>query len=208
MAQRWVEQGATQLHLVDLDGAKSGSVENREVIAAIVSQSGARCELGGGVRDEATISDLLELGLDRLVIGTQALKQPNWFREMCRRFPKQLVLGLDARNGNVATDGWLETSQTAATELAAAFQEEPLAALVYTDISKDGMMAGPNLQAIAEMNESVGLPLIASGGVTRIEDVRSLAQIGVAGCIIGRSLYEGKLSVTDAILAVEQAIHS
>jgi len=206
MAKKWVEQGARHLHLVDLDGAKSGSVENRAAVASIVSHVGVPCELGGGIRDEATISELLGIGLNRLVIGTKALKEPDWFREMCRRFPDQLVLGLDARNGRVATDGWLETSETPATELAAAFRDEPLSAIVYTDIAKDGMMAGPNFPAVAEMNEAVDFPLIASGGVTGIDDVRKLAQIGVAGCIIGRSLYEGKLSVTDAISAVEQTI--
>jgi phosphoribosylformimino-5-aminoimidazole carboxamide ribotide isomerase len=208
MAKRWIEQGAQHLHLVDLDGAKSGNVENRAAISAIVSEINIPCELGGGIRDESTISELLDIGLERLVIGTRALKNPDWFREMCRRFPNKLALGLDARDGKVATDGWLETSEMAATDLAATFSDEPLASIIYTDIAKDGMMSGPNLQAVTEMKDAIDLPLIASGGVTNIDDVEALARIGVAGCIIGRSLYEGQLTVADAIAAVKHTIQT
>lgn len=201
MARLFVEQGAEYLHLVDLDGAKTGRPENLASVQAILAAVNIPCELGGGIRDEATIAQLLTAGVARLVIGTKALKEPDWFRAMCRQFPQKLVLGIDARNGLVATEGWLETSQTPATALAQQFENEPIAALVYTDIAKDGMMAGPNLPALAEMQAAVKLPLVASGGVTTADDVRKLARANVAGCIIGRALYEGTLTMAEAISA-------
>mgnify|MGYP001815186269 CR=1 FL=1 len=203
MAERWVEEGAEYLHLVDLDGARDGRPVNRSAVAAIVKAVGIPCELGGGIRDELAVADLLSLGLNRLVIGTQAVKRPEWFRQLCTRFPGQLVAGIDARDGLVATDGWLETSSMPATELAAQLAELPIAAIVYTDISKDGMMAGPNLTAMSEMASAVKAPIVASGGVTTADDVSQLAKVGVAGCIIGRALYEGSLTLADALAAAE-----
>jgi phosphoribosylformimino-5-aminoimidazole carboxamide ribotide isomerase len=170
-------------------------------VAAVVAAVDVPCELGGGVRDEATIRSLLDLGLTRLVIGTRALKEPEWFRRVCRRFPRRLVLGIDARDGHVATDGWLETSHTPATELAQQLSDEPIAAIVYTDIAKDGMMAGPNVPAMQAMQRAVDCPVIASGGVTTVDDVRRLAAAGMSGCIIGRALYEGTLTIRDALAA-------
>ncbi len=204
MAIRWMNEGAGQLHLVDLDGARAGSPANRAAIGAILEAVQIPCELGGGIRDEATIVDLLEMGLQRLVIGTQALKRPAWFRAMCQRFPGRLVVGIDARNGRVATDGWLETSDVEAATLAQELAEEPIAGIVYTDIAKDGMMEGPNVNAMAEMAAAVAVPVIASGGVTTADDVRRLATTGVAGCIIGRALYEGSLTLSDALAAARQ----
>ncbi|MEO8497035.1 MAG: 1-(5-phosphoribosyl)-5-[(5-phosphoribosylamino)methylideneamino]imidazole-4-carboxamide isomerase [Planctomycetota bacterium] len=201
MARRWFEEGAQCLHLVDLDGARDGTAANREAVAAILATVNIPCELGGGVRDEATIQSWLDAGIQRLVIGTKALKEPDWFREMCRRYPNQLVLGIDAANGRVATDGWLDVSDVSATELARQYADEPLAAIVYTDIAKDGMMAGTNLLAMQEMKEAVDIPVIASGGVTNVEDVRQLARLGMAGCIIGRALYERTLTIADAVSA-------
>jgi phosphoribosylformimino-5-aminoimidazole carboxamide ribotide isomerase len=199
MARHWVQQGAQYLHLVDLDGARSGQVENWDSILKIVSAANVPCELGGGVRDQATIERLLDAGVQRVVIGTLALKQPDWFRQMARKFPARLVLGLDARGGMVASEGWLETSHTSAVALAGQFAAEPLAAIVYTDIETDGMMQGPNFAALAEMQRAVPLPLVASGGVCRAEHVARLAELQVAGCIIGRALYEGTLTLTDAL---------
>ena len=201
MAQHWVDQGAECLHLVDLDGARDGHVTNRHVIQAIVRAVPIPCELGGGIRDDATIEAWLEIGLHQLVVGTRALQDPDWFRRMARQFPGRLVLGIDARFGRVATDGWLKISEVSATELARAFQVEPLASIVYTDISKDGMLAGPNLEAMAEMKAAVTCPVIASGGVTAIEDVVRLAEVGLDGCIIGRALYEGRLTLPAALAA-------
>lgn len=204
MAARWIAEGAEYLHLVDLDGARDGQLANRQAVAQILQRIAVPCELGGGIRDEGTIREWLDAGLTRLVVGTKALKEPAWFREMCHRFPQRLCLGLDARNGLVATDGWLETSTTRATELASQFADLPIAAIIYTDIAKDGMMAGPNFEGVAEMRRAVPIPVIASGGVTTVEDVRRLAREGTAGCIIGRTLYEGKLSIAEALAAARQ----
>jgi phosphoribosylformimino-5-aminoimidazole carboxamide ribotide isomerase len=201
MALKWVNAGAAYLHLVDLDGARDGQWANRQAVANIVKAVNIPCELGGGIRDEATIRELLDLGVARVVIGTKALKEPAWFRAMCQLFPYKLALGIDAKSGFVATDGWLETSTTSATLLAKEYENEPIAALIYTDIETDGMMAGPNLIAMAEMQAAVKLPVIASGGVTTIDDVRNLAAIPMAGAIIGRTLYEGKLTLPEALAA-------
>ena len=201
MARRWVDEGAQCLHLVDLDGARDGTCANREAVGSILSAVEIPCELGGGVRDERAINSWLDAGLERLVIGTKALKQPDWFREMCHRYPNQLVLGIDATGGRVATDGWLDVSDVSAIELARRYADEPLAAIVYTDIAKDGMMAGTNVRAMQEMNEAVDVPVIASGGVTTVADVRQLARVDMAGCIIGRALYEGTLTIADAMSA-------
>ena len=201
MARRWVAEGARCLHLVDLDGARDGRSVNRDAIEAIVGAVDVPCELGGGIRDEETIGQMLDLGLTRLVIGTKALKDPAWFREMCRRFPGRLAVGIDARDGHVATDGWLATSEVSATELAREISREPIAAIIYTDIARDGMMAGPNFAAMDEMNRAVEVPVVASGGVTTADDVRRLAELGLTGCIIGRTVYEGKLTLSAALAA-------
>jgi phosphoribosylformimino-5-aminoimidazole carboxamide ribotide isomerase len=203
MAAHWVDGGAQHMHLVDLDGARLGQGVNRDVVAAIVRSVGVPCELGGGIRDEETIRFWLDLGLDRLVIGTRALREPEWFERICTHFPGRLALGLDARDGLVATDGWLETSRLRAVEVAQRFSAAPMAAVIYTDIARDGMMQGPNFESLAVMLETVSVPLIASGGVTTAEDVLRLARLGVAGCIIGRALYEGKLTLADALRAAE-----
>jgi phosphoribosylformimino-5-aminoimidazole carboxamide ribotide isomerase len=201
MARHWVGLGGKQLHLVDLDGAKAGRPGNLASVAAILQAVDVPCELGGGIRDEEAIRKLLDLGLARLVIGTLAIKQPDWFRRMCALFPGKLVLGIDARNGRVATDGWLETSDVSAIDLARQFVDEPLAAINYTDIATDGMMTGPNVAAMREMREAVRAPVIASGGVSTVEDVVRLAAVPVDGCIIGRALYEGSLTLPEALAA-------
>jgi phosphoribosylformimino-5-aminoimidazole carboxamide ribotide isomerase len=201
MARQWVEQGGRRLHLVDLDGAREGRPANIEVVAKIVRAVDVPCELGGGIRSEETIAELVGLGLARLVIGTLAIKEPDWFRRMCRQFPGKLVLGIDARDGCVATDGWLETSEIEALELARRFADEPLAAINYTDIATDGMMTGPNTAAMAEMQRAVETPVIASGGIVTADDVARLAEIPMAGCIIGRALYEGSLTLAEAIVS-------
>ncbi|MCL2624430.1 MAG: 1-(5-phosphoribosyl)-5-[(5-phosphoribosylamino)methylideneamino]imidazole-4-carboxamide isomerase [Planctomycetaceae bacterium] len=199
MAKFWVAQGAKRLHLVDLDGAKDGRPTNFDCIAALVRAVDIPCELGGGIRDEQTIRSLLAIGLARLVIGTLALKQPDWFREMCNKYPDKLVLGIDAKNGFVATDGWLETSSTPAVTLAKQFESSPVAAIVYTDIATDGMMQGPNLPEMQAMQQQVAVPVVASGGVTTLDDVKNLAKAGLAGCIIGRALYEKTILLPEAI---------
>ena len=203
MARHWVSEGARALHLVDLDGARDGRPTNLPSVKSILSAVDVPCELGGGIRDEATAGLLLEAGLARVVIGTRAIADPDWLCRLARAFPDRVVLGIDARNGMVATDGWLETSSVAATELARRFAKEPLAAIIYTDIATDGMLCGPNVAAMKEMRDAVRLPVVASGGVHTADDVRSLAALSLAGCIIGRALYDGKITVRDAIAAAE-----
>jgi phosphoribosylformimino-5-aminoimidazole carboxamide ribotide isomerase len=201
MARRWVGAGARRLHVVDLDGAKGGERVNRDAVAAIVAAVDVPCQLGGGVRDEESVRELLALGIERLVIGTKALEDPAFVQRVCQKYPQRIVLGIDAKYGLVATDGWLKSSDVSAVELARRFSDEPLAAIVYTDIAKDGMLAGPNLVALEEMRRATTTPVIASGGVSSLDDVRRIAALGLAGCIIGRAIYEGTLDLTEAIEA-------
>lgn len=208
IAQQFQEQGARYLHLVDLDGARQGRSANLAIVRTIVEAVDMQCELGGGIRDEQAIDSLLAIGLKRLVLGTSALKRSEWFCDMCRKFPGQLVLGLDARDGRVATDGWLKTSDIEAVELAREFREVPLAAIVYTDIATDGMLQGPNVAAMAEMQRLVDVPVVASGGVTTTDDVAALARAGLAAAIIGRALYEGTVTLSDALAAAENQSQS
>jgi phosphoribosylformimino-5-aminoimidazole carboxamide ribotide isomerase len=204
MARRWVEQGATYLHIVDLDGAKEGRPVNGDSIRAIVKASGVACQLGGGLRTKEDITQALSWSVARVVIGTKALQSPDWFEKICHQFPDKIVLGIDAKGGRVATEGWLHVSEQAAPELGRRFAHLPLAALVYTDINRDGMLQGPNLPALAEMAAAVSVPVIASGGVTTTEDIRRLAELPLAGCIVGRALYEGKLDLAEIIAIAEK----
>lgn len=201
VARRWVEQGATFLHVVDLDGAKQGQPVNGESIRRIVAAAGVPCQLGGGLRTESHIAEALDWGVARVVLGTRVLHDPDGSADICRRFPGRIVLGIDVRAGKVASEGWLHVSSTSALDLARRCADWPLAALVYTDIRRDGMMQGPNLDALAEMAAAVRLPVLASGGVTTLDDIRQLARRRLAGCIIGRALYEGRIDLAAAITA-------
>ena len=201
MARRWVEQGATYLHLVDLDGARQGHPVNGPSVQAIVLAAQVPSQLGGGLRNEDHVEQALGWGVSRVILGTRALRDPAWLEGLCGRYPNRIVLGIDARDGLVATEGWLEVSQKPALDFARQCAGWPLAALVYTDISRDGMLEGPNLSALAEMARAVPIPVMASGGVTTVDDVRRLAQLGLAGCIIGRALYEGRLDLREAMAA-------
>lgn len=209
MGQRWVSEGATRLHLVDLDGAKAGRPVNVDCIRRIVDTVQVPCQLGGGIRDEAGIRLMLEdIGIDRVIVGTQALKQPDWFAQMVTRFPHRLVLGIDARNGMVATEGWLEVSHTPAIELARRFVGLELAAVVFTNIANDGMLAGIDDETLTDLVQfgDLGLPVIASGGVTTVDGVRKLVDISrrqpnVVGAIVGRALYEGRIQLAEAVAA-------
>ena len=205
MAIRWASDGAGQIHLVDLDGARDGSTANRQAVAEIVNSVEVPCQLGGGIRDRVTVAEYLGLGVERLVIGTKAQKDPDWLSAICKEFPERIVIGLDARSRMVATDGWLQTSDTPASELAKRYSKLPIAGIVYTDITRDGMLKGPNLEALKDIIDAVDVPVIASGGVTTSEDVTEIAKLGAAGCIIGRSLYEGKMTLADAMDAVVEA---
>lgn len=209
MALRWVNDGAQALHIVDLDGAKgerteTGHSPNRDAILQILESCDVPCQIGGGIRDESTIVDYLEMGAQRVVIGTRAITDSEWLARVAEDFPQRLTVGIDARDGRVATDGWLKTSDVSAIEFAQQVSQLPIGAIVYTDIAKDGMLAGPNFDAMKEMSQATEVPVIASGGVTSIEDIQKLATMGLSGCIIGRALYEGRLTLPDALCASSQ----
>ncbi|PSM49087.1 1-(5-phosphoribosyl)-5-((5-phosphoribosylamino)methylideneamino)imidazole-4-carboxamide isomerase [Chroococcidiopsis sp. CCALA 051] len=207
VAQQWTSQGATWLHVVDLDGAKAGKPVNLEAIAAIVEAVSVPIQVGGGLRDRASVAQLLELGVQRVILGTVAVEQPQLVASLCQEFPGRIVVGIDARNGKVATRGWLETSEVLAADLAQRMQQLGAAAIIYTDIHRDGTLAGPNLDALRELATSLSIPVIASGGVSSVTDLLSLLALeplGVTGAIVGRALYTGDISLTQAIQAVGQ----
>jgi phosphoribosylformimino-5-aminoimidazole carboxamide ribotide isomerase len=198
MAAHWEAGGAARVHLVDLDGAKVGKPVNVEAVKAIVKKVHVPCQLGGGIRDEATIAAWLDAGIERVIVGTQALKNPDWFRDMAEKWPGRVVLGLDAKEGRVATAGWLDVSSVDATELAMRFDDLPLGGVVYTDIARDGMLEGPNLETTEALARRLKTPVIASGGVGSLEDLARLAALPVAACIVGRALYEGRFHLSEA----------
>ncbi len=198
MAAHWEAEGAERIHLVDLDGAKEGRPINVRAVRSILESVAVPCQLGGGVRDEATIAEWLGAGVERVVVGTQALKDPPWFRAMAEKYPGRLVLGLDARDGRVATAGWLDVSAVVATTLAEQFDDLPLAAVVYTDIARDGTLEGPNLAATEALARRLKTPVIASGGVGSLDDLERLAALPIAACIVGRALYDGRFRLDEA----------
>jgi len=207
VAKQWVDQGATLLHLVDLDGAKSGQSTNLNVIEAIVNTINIPCQVGGGLRDRASVSRVLNIGVKRGILGTIAVEKPDIVAELCAEFPGQILVGIDARNGKVATRGWLETSEVLATELAARMQQLGAAEIIYTDIHRDGTLAGPNLEALRELAEAISIPIIASGGVSSIADLLNLLTLepmGVKSAIVGKAIYTGDVSLKEAIQAVGQ----
>jgi phosphoribosylformimino-5-aminoimidazole carboxamide ribotide isomerase len=205
VARRFLRAGIRRLHVVDLDGAKQGHPVNGAAIRAILAEAGrVPLQLGGGLRSAAAIDAALELGVERVVLGTAALREPALVAEAARRHPGRVALGIDARAGRVAVGGWLETSELQAVELARRYEDAGVAALVYTDIERDGMLSGPNLEATAALAASVRIPVIASGGVGTLDDVRraaALAKRGVAGLIVGRALLSGALDLTAALEA-------
>ena len=205
VARQWVEQGATRLHVVDLDGAKEGRSANLPAIEAIVRTVSVPVQVGGGLRDRSSVTQLLNLGVERAILGTVAVEAPDLVREICQAFPGQIAVGIDARNGKVATRGWLETSEIAATELARQVAQQGAVAIIYTDIQRDGTLSGPNLPALREMAAAVDLPVIASGGVSSLTDLLSLLALeplGVVGAIVGRALYTGEVNLEEAVRAV------
>lgn len=207
VAKQWVEQGASLLHVVDLDGAKKGKVVNQQAIEAIVQAVPVPVQIGGGLRDRASVAQLLTLGVRRVILGTVAVEQPSLVADLCQEFPQQIVVGIDARNGRVATRGWLETSRVLATELATQMEELGAAAIIYTDIHRDGTLSGPNLEALRELALAVSIPVIASGGVSSVTDLLSLLALeplGVTGVIVGRALYTGDISLKEALSAIAQ----
>jgi phosphoribosylformimino-5-aminoimidazole carboxamide ribotide isomerase len=201
MARHWVALGADRLHVVDLDGAKAGHPVNGAVIRQIIAATGVPVQLGGGLRTDADLATAFDWGIRWAVLGTRALQAPDWLQGVAERYPDRVVLGVDAKDGFVATSGWLAVSQVKAVDLAQQVADAPLAAVVYTDIATDGMMSGPNFAALDELRATVCLPVIASGGICTREQVQRLARSGCFGCIIGRALYEGALDLAEAIQA-------
>ena len=205
VAKQWVDQGATRLHIVDLDGAKVGHPVNTQAIAAIVQAVSVPVQVGGGLRDRVGVAQLLSTGVQRVILGTAAVEDHPLVEQLCKEFPGQIVIGVDARNGLVATRGWLETSEVKATDLAGQMAQLGVAAIIYTDIHRDGTLAGPNLDALRELATGISIPVIASGGVSSITDLLSLLALeplGVSGVIVGRALYTGDILLKEAIQAV------
>lgn len=205
VARQWAEQGADWLHLVDLDGARTGEPVNLDAIAAIVRATNLKVQVGGGLRDRQRVEQLLQLGVARVILGTAAIEQPALVAQLCRDYPGQILVGIDARNGKVATRGWLETSEVEAIDLAQQMAEAGAAAIIYTDIHRDGTLQGPNIEALRQLALAVSIPVIASGGVSSIGDLLSLLALealGVSGAIVGRALYTGDLSLREALQAV------
>jgi len=202
-AKEFSSDGAKWLHVVDLDGAKLGRPVNTETISAIAALGILNIEVGGGLRDEASIKQLLDIGVNRVIIGTKAVQDFEWYSEMAKKFTGKIVLGLDAKGSKVATHGWTQASSLTILEFAAEAAKLPLAAIIYTDIAKDGMMSGPNFERTKALVEAVEVPVVASGGVNTVEDIKKLVQFDPEAAIIGRSLYEGTLKLTDAIEAAK-----
>ena len=200
-ARQFSEAGAHWLHMIDLEGAKVGRPVNTDAISAVAALGLFKIEVGGGLRDEASIKQLLEIGIERVIVGTKAVSDFEWFSQMAEKFAGRIVLGLDARGSTVATHGWTQDGSRSLLEFAAQAAKLPLAAIIYTDISKDGMMAGPNFDRTRALIEAVDVPVVASGGVTSVDDIKKLAESGADAAIVGRSLYEGALSLADAIRA-------
>lgn len=202
-AAKFVQAGCEWLHLVDLNGAFAGQPVNAAAVEAILARVDVPCQLGGGIRDLATIEMWLSRGLQRVILGTAAVENPDLVREAARAFPGRVAVGIDARNGRVATKGWAEETTVMVTDLARSFEDAGVAAIIYTDIDRDGAMGGPNLEATEALGRAVSIPVIASGGVSRLEDLTALRDTGViAGAISGRALYDGTIDLSAALAAL------
>ena len=201
VAGRWVTAGARRLHIVDLNGAFAGRPVNAEVIRRIAATyPELPIQVGGGIRDEETVQAYLDAGVSFVIIGTKAVSTPHFVNDLCVEFPGHVLVGLDARDGKVAIDGWSKLSHHNVIEVAQRFERDGVEAIIYTDIGRDGMMAGPNVAATAELARAISIPVIASGGVTRLDDIRNLSAVaneGIMGAIIGRALYEGTLDLAE-----------
>jgi phosphoribosylformimino-5-aminoimidazole carboxamide ribotide isomerase len=199
MAGKWVAAGGRRLHLVDLNGAFAGEPVNGEVIRAIARQyPDVPIQVGGGIRDEATIQAYLDAGVSWCIIGTQAVKDPDFVARACKAFPGHVMVGLDAKDGMVAINGWAEVTDVKVTDLARRFENDGVSAIIYTDIGRDGMLQGPNVEATAALANAVNIPIIASGGITDIDDIRALCEAdtdNITGAITGRAIYEGTLDL-------------
>ncbi|OQY55662.1 MAG: 1-(5-phosphoribosyl)-5-[(5-phosphoribosylamino)methylideneamino]imidazole-4-carboxamide isomerase [Desulfobacteraceae bacterium 4572_88] len=203
MAKRWGDQGAELIHVVDLNGAFEKSPQNLEAIKKIIKTVKADIQIGGGIRSRETVEMYLELGVRKVVLGTAAIQYPRMAVNMCNKYPDRIVIGIDARDGYVAVEGWSQTTRIRAADLAMQFEESGVAAVNFTDIHRDGMQTGPNIDATRELAEAVDIPVVASGGVSNIEDIQKLLPLeasGVTGIITGRALYSGTLDLREAIV--------
>lgn len=202
MAQRWVDAGTRRLHLVDLNGAFEGRPVNAEIVTAIAARfPDLPIQIGGGIRSLDTIAEYLDAGVQYVIIGTRAVEEPEFVDQACARFPGHIIVGIDARDGQVATEGWATDSGVSAVDLAKRFEGAGVSAIVYTDIARDGMMQGVNVEATRGLAAAISTPVIASGGVSNMDDIRALQQVssaGILGAITGRAIYEGTLDVAEA----------
>ena len=202
IAQKWVDEGAERLHIVDLDGARLGSPINMAVISKICDKfPSIPVQIGGGIRDLETAEKYLSAGASFIIVGTKAVEDPNFIKVLCSKFPRKVIVGIDAKNGEVATEGWLSISDKNAIDFAKIFENLGVAEIVYTDIEKDGMMKGLNIEATLDLAKNVKIPIIASGGVSCIEDIYKIGaytKSGISGIIIGRALYEKKFNIEEA----------
>jgi len=206
MARLWVSQGATYLHLVDLDGALAGHSVNEPAIRAIVDQVSVPVQLGGGIRSREAVQAMLDLGISRCIIGTRAVQEPEFVRQLLEEFgPERIVVGVDAKDGLVAVEGWEKVSSVQAVELCLQMKEFGVRHIVYTDISRDGMLTGPNIPCTKRLTEETGLDIITSGGVSSLEDLAALYENGIQGAIMGKALYEKRISLPDAVARFEAA---
>lgn len=202
MARKWDALGADLVHVIDLDGAIQKRPKNAEAIRDILTAVRARVQVGGGIRNLKTIEDYLQMGVYRIIIGTEAVRNPQYVKEACRLFPGRIVVGIDARNGLVAIEGWTETTGTRAVDLALQLEDQGVAAINFTDIHRDGMQTGPNIEETRKLAETISIPVVASGGVSTLQDIRNLLPLeplGVTGVITGKALYAGSLNLAEAI---------
>ena len=210
MALKWAQLGAPLIHVVDLDGAFAKCPQNVVAIRKILRLVNVPIQVGGGIRNQKTVHMYLAMGVKRVIIGSEAIKKPEFVKKICKQYPNQIVVGIDARNGKVAIDGWIETTRVEAIELAKEFENCGVAAINFTDIHRDGMQTGPNLDATRRLAESISIPVVASGGVSSLEDVKNLLtlqKVGVAGMIIGKALYSGGVDLKEALdLTIKQSV--
>jgi len=208
MAKRWVEDGAEIIHVVDLDGAVEKYPRNLKSIETILKTADAKIQVGGGIRNEETVRMFLEMGVYRVIIGTEAIRNPAMVKNVCRLHPGRIIVGIDARNGLVAIEGWTQNTRVKAVDLAKRFEDIGVAAINFTDIHRDGMQTGPNIAATRSLAEMISIPVIASGGVSTLKDIEeltTLADVGVVGVITGKALYSGSLNLKQAINIAKQA---
>ena len=202
IARRWQEEGAPRLHLIDLDGARAGEPVNMQVVEAIADAVSIPCQVGGGIRSLDTVARYLEMGVQRVILGTVAVRAQTLVAEACYRYPGAIIVGVDARNGRAAISGWLERSEEKADALMARLVEVGVPRFIYTDIARDGTLKGPNLAVLTRVVKAVRVPVVASGGIASLDHLRSLAKTHVEGAILGRALYDGALSLPEALRAV------